>query len=114
MKQRRNTIIVGTGFRNSNGIPRAGLIRRYCRNGAKIILKREPTNPHDSNAIGVYLLARVAWVFKTEVQIGYIDRTLAKRLAPIMDDGTEIASTVASFWAPDDLEHPRVSITIAY
>lgn len=46
----RSSIVAGTGFEG-----RAVIIQRYCKEGSKVALKREPNNKHDSNSIAVYL-----------------------------------------------------------
>jgi hypothetical protein len=45
--------------------------------GEEILLKREPTNPYDRNAIRVER--------QNEQQIGYINRYLAAAIAPFLD-----------------------------
>jgi len=44
-------------------------------------LKREPENPHDPNAIGVYFL---------HDRLGYLQKSVAEKLAPVMDAGTKL------------------------
>ena len=46
-------------------------------------LEREPNNPHDSNAIGVYFL---------HDRLGYLERPVAEKLAPVMDAGTKLTA----------------------
>jgi hypothetical protein len=48
-----------------------------CRLGDQVILRREPHNPYDGNAVMVLTVAGQ--------QIGYINRSLAARLAPRLD-----------------------------
>lgn len=45
---------------------------------SQILLKREPKNPFDSNAIEV-------WVSNFSVMVGHIDRDLAEYIAPVLD-----------------------------
>ena len=47
--------------------------------GEPIFLRREYANPHDKNAIAVYL--------KSGVQIGYMPKDYAKEVAPMIDAG---------------------------
>jgi len=47
--------------------------------GDNLVLVREPDNPHDSNAI------KVVWE-QTGEQVGYINKNLAKNIAPIIDN----------------------------
>lgn len=114
MASRRNAIVAGTGFQNDDGTSRKNYIRRFCREGVPVFLERDPNNRHDPNAIAVYIEANMFFVFKRRVQIGYIKAEAAARLAKAMDDGISVESKVESFWAPADIEHPRVSLSISY
>ena len=46
-------------------------------------LEREPDNPHDSNAIGVYFL---------NDRLGYLQKPVAEKLAPVIDGGTKLTA----------------------
>jgi hypothetical protein len=46
-------------------------------------LEREPENPHDPNAIGVYFL---------QDRLGYLQKPVAEKLAPVMDAGTQLTA----------------------
>lgn len=46
-------------------------------------LVREPNNQHDPNAVGVRFL---------DDRLGYLQRPVAKRLAPVMDAGTQLTA----------------------
>jgi hypothetical protein len=106
---RKNAIVAGTGFEGRDKI-----IKSYCKEGMTVILKRDPTNEHDSNAISVFLeIPRLFGLFgKSQKNIGFIKSTTAKALAKKMDNGVEIKAKVASFWAPSDIDFPRVSIEV--
>jgi hypothetical protein len=54
--------------------------------GSPVLLIREPDNPADPLAVGVWLLenGRPRW------RLGYLDRTVASRIAPRLDDGVEV------------------------
>ena len=65
------TRVVGVTFENRQEVV------AILEVGEQITLRREPTNPYDSNAIRVERL--------TCEQIGYIDRYKAASLAPIFD-----------------------------
>lgn len=54
--------------------------------GAPVRLIREPENPADPLAVGVWLLehGRPRW------RLGYLDRTVASRIAPRLDAGVEV------------------------
>jgi hypothetical protein len=58
--------------------------------GAPVLLLREPDNPADPLAVGVWLVHadRPRW------RLGYLDRTVAARVSPRMDAGARIAGTI--------------------
>jgi hypothetical protein len=58
--------------------------------GAPVILLREPENPADRLAIGVWLThaGRPRW------RLGYLDRTVAARIAPRMDAGARVEGAI--------------------
>lgn len=69
-------------------------------NGTELKLKREKENQYDSNAIAV--------LFKN-TKIGYIEKAIAEKYAPIIDSGTKINCTVISrFGHPTDKPVLRV------
>jgi hypothetical protein len=107
----RNVILAGTGFDN-----RASIIRRHCHDGLNAVLKREPDNPHDPNAIAVFIeVPRLFGLLGRGLQqIGYIKASAAKGLAKRMDEGLSIQARVASVYAPSDRDHPRVSLELDY
>ena len=111
----RNTIVAGTGFNNPDGSDRAALIRRHCNERSRFELRREPNNPHDANAVGVYMaIPGFLGLGRRMVQIGHLKAPFAARIAPKMDAGTKVAATLASYYAPDEMNFPRVSLTISW
>lgn len=70
--------VVGSTFYHGAG----GLLQRL-RPGCSLRLVRQPDNPADKNAIGVF------W---SNTQLGHIPRGLAAELAPLMDTGFEITA----------------------
>jgi hypothetical protein len=56
-------------------------IKKYALRKSGYQLVRQPNNPHDKNAIQVTVSGH---------DIGFVPGMLAKELAPIMDDGTEL------------------------
>jgi hypothetical protein len=104
-------IVAGTGYRNEDGSDRSQIIRRYCRPGSAVRLVREPNNPHDANAVAVFLVYR--WLFWTRsAQIGYLKAGRAKKWAGLMDRGIPVNATVRSIFAPEDEKFPRVSMLL--
>lgn len=106
---KKNAIVAGTGFDG-----REQIIRKYCKKGLKVTLKREPKNEHDENAIAVYLEIPVLFgvLGKSSKQIGYIKATTAKSIAEKMDKGQKFTASVISYFAPSEKDHPRVSIEV--
>lgn len=72
---------------------RQDMIKRFCKSGTIITLKREPNNPYGHEAIGVWVKGK-SFFSSSDVQIGYVASDLAKRLAPIMDAGGKVAGKV--------------------
>lgn len=107
----KDAIIAGTGFEG-----RASIIRRHIKPGMVIHLRREPSNPHDSNAIAVLItVPRMFGLFgHSRQQIGYIQAGAAKSLAKKIDQGTQVSGYVKSFYAPRHIEHPRVSLRLEW
>jgi SWI/SNF-related matrix-associated actin-dependent regulator of chromatin subfamily A3 len=81
-----STKIVGVRFYNG-----------YASGGEQIIMRREPGNPYDSNAIRIDNVAGT--------QIGHIPRNVAAKLAPFMDNSTlhvegELAGEIGPYDCP--------------
>lgn len=105
-----SAIVAGTGHEG-----RSDKIKAYCWEGAEVSLVREPTNQFDPNAIAVILHVRWMWgLIKFKVHIGYIKAARAKSLARDLDSGKIkiIEAWVESYYAPDEINHPRVSLRI--
>ena len=66
--------------------PRAAVLEP----GTPVRLLREPENPADPLAVGVWLLEadRPRW------RLGYLDRTVASRIAPRLDEGEQVDATL--------------------
>jgi len=81
------TKVVGATYKNPDGINRQQIIK-ICTAGEKIKLIREPNNPHDLCAIGVFR--------ESGEQIGYLARHVSAypELAYHMDIGGEISAKV--------------------
>lgn len=70
----KNVWVVGIQYRDFLG----KMAARALSKGDSLICVRQPSNPHDSNAISVH---------SNGVQIGYLSREDAGRIAPWMDSG---------------------------
>ena len=66
-------------------------------------LEREPGNPHDPNAVGVWFLNDL---------LGYLQKPVAEKLAPVMDAGTKLTAKFVrrNEWGPDSIVGLTVEI----
>ena len=70
-----NISVMGTKFENSAGESRQELLKELKLDDI-IELRREPTNAHDENAVGIYFRGK---------NVGYAPRALARLIAKDMD-----------------------------
>lgn len=74
----------------------------------RVILRRNPENPHDENAIEVH----APTLGRGRTMIGHVPRDLAARLAPSLDRGDEWSARVMHVLIKDD--HPdRPGVEVA-
>ena len=79
--------------------------------GRPVSLVREPENPADAHAVAV-------WVSDDEQRswrVGYLDRTVAARIAPLIDAGT-VVTAVLEGWIEEPggrWERPLVRLEVA-
>lgn len=106
---KKGTIVAGTGFEGRNRV-----IKKHCREGMEVALKREPKNKYDPNAIAVYIkIPRIGGLLGSRYkQIGYIKASTAKSLSKLMDSGVKVTGKVRSYYAPEGRDFPRVSLEI--
>jgi len=86
--------VAGVTFKNTDGSSRQDYIRAYCKQGMDLILKREPDNPYDNNAVGVWIKSRALIVFTSEVQIGYLNAEVAEEIADYIDNGGTVVGKI--------------------
>ena len=67
-------------------------LRRYDREDVTITLERDTRNLYDSNAVKIIAAVRG----KGSAVMGYINRTLAEALAPLLDKGKEVKAALIS------------------
>ena len=79
------TKVVGVSKDNEDGTSRQKVIQNEVEEDDKLRLEAEPTNPYDSNAIKV--------LSKNGNQIGYLNRDIAEKVKPALDNETEIYVT---------------------
>ena len=75
------TKIVGVTFDN-----RQNIITKINEMVDKLVPVREPNNPHDENAINIYVHTHKG----EKKSVGYINRNLAAKLAPEIDQGKKL------------------------
>lgn len=69
--------VVGESFNNPDGTPRQTIIKHHVEPGMYARLEHEPDNPHDENAVAVYV---------SGFQIGYLKRDVAQRILTQLED----------------------------
>lgn len=68
---------------------RYGSVATALRVGERLVLRREPGNPFDPNAIEI--------LTESGVKLGYVPRVAAQDLAPRLDGGEDMIAEIASF-----------------
>ena len=87
--------VAGVSF--AEGYPQ-NLLSVYESGSTHAVLKRQPDNPYDTNAI------RVICVFAGGF-VGHVPREIAEWLAPIMDSGIKVKASLEEVLV--DPEHPE-------
>jgi hypothetical protein len=72
----------------NKGLNRQETIRRMVKAGQRLELRREPDNPHDGNAVAVWLQRRVV-LMRMSYHLGYLPGDVARDVARAMDGGAE-------------------------
>ena len=67
--------------------------------GCTLVLRRDPANPHDPNAIAVHL--------KGGEQVGWVPREVAEELAPQLDAGSPWSAVVLRESRPSPRDPPQ-------
>ncbi len=95
---RFNTKVVGVTFENRQSVLAS------LEAGVELSLVRRPSNEYDPNAIAVEL--------KDGTQLGFLNRHLARRIAPVMDEGIEYDAAVSAVTGgpAQDREHQDTRI----
>ena len=86
--------VAGVTAKNSNAKSRQDYIRAYCEAGMNLILKREPNNPYDSNAVAVWINTKTFLFFSSEVQIGYLNAYISAEIARHIDKGGTVIAKI--------------------
>lgn len=86
-------------------------VAKQIQVGDVLVLERQPSNQHDSNAIAVYLEKSVMLFFTEKVMLGFLPGDKAAKYAPIMDSGKSLSGVVhTSDWNRG--ESPKLRIFI--
>src|ERR1017187_4539120 len=87
--------VAGVTSKNDNGTSRQNYILAFCKSGMPLILKPEPQNRYDNNAIAVYIKARSLFFFTSEVQIGYLSAEIAAEFSSLVKEGATISGSIS-------------------
>ena len=83
------TKVYGVSFQNPDGSDRQNILAQldetYDDGGFPLQLKRESDNPHDAMAIAV--------IAPTGQQLGYLSRSVANNVAPLIDGGSTVEAS---------------------
>ena len=102
----------GVTAKNSNGTDRQDYIKRYCKENKELVLKREPNNSYDSNAIAIFIKTKIFFLKPAKFQIGYLSADIAQRLAPHIDNGGTVTVKVKNITGGTGKEFYGVNILI--
>jgi len=76
-------------------------------------LRREPNNPHDPNAVSVWI--KVSGFFGSrQKQIGYLKRSHAERIAKVLDDNFRYWAQIDDIYDPEGRDYPNVKLNVGY
>lgn len=78
------TKLAGVTMKNDDGSSRQAFLKT-CNSGDPLVLKREPKNKYDRNAIAV---------FRGTDQLGYLSKEVAEELAKVLDSGKELTAEI--------------------
>lgn len=87
--------VAGVAHKNPDGKDRQEIIKKHCKPGMDLILKREIENPYDSHATGVWIKAKSLFS-SSEFQIGYLNRMVAKEVAEHIDSGGKARAKITT------------------
>lgn len=105
------TKVKGVTFRNDeDGTDRQRLIRRRCRPGVELVARREPHNPRDGNAVGLW-----APGFTGLARVGYLGSEIAEDLADALRSGWTLRVVVAQTTGggPGEFVGVNVEVTVS-
>jgi hypothetical protein len=89
--------VAGTSYR-----PKALQDARF-KSGAQVVLRPEPTNPHDPNAVGV-------WDSSGTMQVGYVPAAVSAEVATQFRSGSPLGGLIISEFRRGSQAGPRVGL----
>jgi len=104
--------IAGVSMKNDDGSSRQEIIKDFAHVGDQLILRREPKNKYDPNAIGVWLTVK-SCTGSADRQLGYIEARTAAEMSPNIDRGdSDVYAVITSITGGEGREHVGVNIKI--
>lgn len=97
-----HTIVAGVTMKNDDGVERQKLIWSAARAGQPVELIREPDNPHDKSAVGVWVESKAFFIFTIRGKIGYIPAALSDEIAHHMDRGGTVRAKISELTGGTD------------
>lgn len=90
------------------------IIRKYAEKGSAVRLFRDLNNPHDENAVSVWLWIEEGAEGRLPAYelIGYLGRDQAKIVSSDLDKGLEYHAKISNLWIPDRVRGPDVRIRL--
>ncbi|MBT8097156.1 MAG: HIRAN domain-containing protein [Woeseia sp.] len=76
-------------------------------------LRREPHNPHDPNAVSVWVSAPGFFGAKLK-QIGYLKKNHAARITKVLDANLKLWAQIDQIYDPEGRDHPDVKLNVGY
>jgi hypothetical protein len=98
--------VVGESYKNSDGSSRQAEVQR-CNAGELIVLRREPQNRHDPDAVAVYSCRGV--------QVGYLSSDHAEWISACLNKGRNVRAIVERITGgTNDRENYGIVIRVNY
>jgi len=96
-------------------LDRAGDIHKWCKEGGVVILKREPDNPHDKNAIAIFIIVKMLFgLIKSEYQVGYVRAITARKMALKLDNNESYNASVSRVYVADWRSAVDITIDVVF
>ena len=90
-----NSKVAGVTYKNPDGSDRQEIIKKRCKPGMALMLKRELDNPHGDNATGVWIKTKSLFS-SSEYQLGYLNSSVAKEVVEHIESGRTARAKIAN------------------